>query len=308
MAGKRRRAHRKPSATGVIRPARRRAAKAGKVVLRQEMTAAVAFAAIARACLEHFLRNEARILEQHDTEALHQARVALRRLRSALSIHRAMLSGRRYDGVVRELRWLAAELGGARDLDVLLERAGPGPLAERLAGARAEAYASVEATLRSRRARHLMTDLAEWITAGAWRTDPEHADLRDFPVRAFAAGALDRFRKRVNKRGRNLAKLGDEARHKLRKSAKKLRYGAEFFGGLYPGKPRRKRFLAALEALQDELGALNDLRVADELLVRLGLTGDREARRLLCSDGKPELLAAAARRHARLLDIKPFWR
>ena len=51
----------------------------------------------------------------------------------------------------------------------------------------------------------------------------------------------------------------------MRIAAKKLRYAAEFFGALYP-KKRVAPYVAALEELQDILGALNDAAVADRLL------------------------------------------
>lgn len=304
MLSKRESGHRLPGS-------RASASKAAAIAHAPEMTAGAMFEVIALTCLEQFRVNRALILERRDAAALHRARVALRRLRSAQSIHKEMLAERPYDAFGRELRWLATELGRARDLDVLLDRADQGPLRARLVEARDRAYASAESTLRSARARRLMRGLAEWIAAGAWRSGAEAIELRDRPVGAFAARALARLRKKVAKGGRELAGLDDEARHELRKSAKKLRYGAEFFGGLYPGKRerrRRKRFVAALETLQDELGMLNDLRIAGELMAGLGLAGDRDAQRLLRSGGKSELLAAAAKQHARLVEIPPFWR
>ncbi len=59
-----------------------------------------------------------------------------------------------------------------------------------------------------------------------------------------------------------------DALHAARIAAKKLRYGAEFFGGLHKTK-RVRRFIRSLSALQDGLGALNDASVARSLLARL---------------------------------------
>ncbi len=287
------------------------AAKAVATPLTPDTTAAQAFQEIARACLRHFRLNAPLVLDQQDPGALHQARVALRRLRSALAIYKPMLGDGRAEPLNAELRWLAAELGKGRDLDVLIDRAEPGPIHDRLAPARAQAYAAATAALQSNRARGLMLDIAEWIALGDWLEAPENREARDRPAREFAAQALDRFRRKVKKGGHDLEDLDDEARHEVRKAAKKLRYAAEFFTTLYERKReqrRHKRFVSALEVLQDQLGALNDLATAPAVLDGLGLADDPDAVALLGADRKADLLEAAAEAHDALVDAKRFWR
>lgn len=286
------------------------AVKAGPVKLTDKMTAGDAFQEIVRSCLRHFRLNVPLVLEQQDASALHQARVALRRLRSALSIHKTMLDGRA-EALNDELRWLAGELGKARDLDVLIERAGKGPLRKRLLSARGDAYENAVAALQSERARALMIDLAEWVAIGDWRSRREAKDIRKLPARDFAAGALDRFRRKVKKGGRDLEDLDDEARHEVRKAAKKLRYATDFYTDMFARKRERrrhKRFVRALEALQDQLGALNDLATAPHVLARLGLADDPQAAVLLEAQDKADLLEAAADAHDALVDARRFWR
>ena len=70
------------------------------------------------------------------------------------------------------------------------------------------------------------------------------------------------------KRGRHFATLAEEERHEVRKALKKLRYSVEFFQNLYQGK-RLKQYLQRLEALQDDLGHLNDVATARSLTERL---------------------------------------
>jgi len=100
--------------------------------------------------------------------------------------------------------------------------------------------------------------------------------------------------------------------HALRIGVKRLRYAAEFFAPLYRQRGVRDT-LAALTALQDSLGALNDLSRAGPLLVQ-------------CLDSDPALREAVALtggwhgpRHAvlqrltlqglrRLRKLKPFWK
>lgn len=285
----------------------RLAFKAEPITLSPEMGAASAFQHIAQACLRQFRLNEAvLLLSDRSPEALHQARVALRRLRSAFSVFAPLFEGDEQAAWLRnELREIAAILGEARNLDVLIARANAGPLQDRLQSARDEAYANVETALASPKARSLMLELMGWLTTGAW------LDGADGPAREFAQSALDRFRRKVKKGGHRLTKADDEARHDLRKDAKKLRYAAEFFAALFAEKKNRrryKRFIAALEDMQDHLGVLNDLATAPGEIHRLGLQDDPEARALLGAADKAPLIAAAAEAHEVLVDTKRFWR
>ncbi|MBB4858307.1 inorganic triphosphatase YgiF [Novosphingobium chloroacetimidivorans] len=286
--------------------------KAEAVKLDPEASAAAAFQAIAQSCLRQFRLNEALLVEHRHAKPLHQARVALRRLRSAFSLFKGLYAQDARAAALREdLRALAGTLGEARNLDVLLGRASQGDLRARLQIAREEAYSHVEDALDAPWSRSLMLDLMEWLTDGGWLKEASTQDARDEPVRDFAARALDRARRKVKKGGRHLARLDDHARHELRKDAKKLRYDSEFFAGLYDRKRsrrRHKRFIAALEDLQDQLGLLNDLATAPEEIRKLGLEDVPEAQALLGHDTKPHLIKAAAEAHEGLVDAKRFWR
>ena len=287
------------------------AARAAPIMLAAPITAQAAFAVIARACMVQFRLNEALLLATADPVALHQARVALRRLRSALSFNKAMLADSRFPGLCADLRWLAARLGKARDLDVLIARAGDNFLREQLCKARAGAYRNAGRALRSVRARTLMIDLAAWIAIGDWRAAPETRAMRDLSARCFAVMVLDRQFRRLRAGGRNLARLDDRARHEVRKTAKKLHYAAGFYASLFDGKRERrrhKRFVAAVQALLDQLGALNDLATVPGLLAALDLEEQPQAAMLLGAEAKPGLLAAAAVACEALLDRKRFWR
>src|SRR3546814_8894938 len=120
-------------------------------------------------------------------------------------------------------------LANARNLDVLLERAKPGALRDRIAASREAAYDAVGEVLASARVRALMLDLAEWAASGDWQGAPDTMTAPDQPARDFAISALDRFRRQVKRDGRDLAHIEDEARHEVRTDAKKLRHSAELF-------------------------------------------------------------------------------
>jgi inorganic triphosphatase YgiF len=277
--------------------------KAEPVALAADSSIADAFARIAAACLRQYRLNEQRLLQGYHPAALHQARVAVRRMRSALTVFRPVLdrSGARRLGA--ELRWLAGVLGEARDLDVLLAGlAADHPQRAQLEEAQGAAQARVLQWLESARVRRLMLDMAEWLAL-----DPVEAEAGRRPAAPFAARRLTKYRRRVVKGGRGMKRLSDEARHAVRKDAKKLRYGAEFLAGLFNGKKarrRRKAFIGALEGLQDDLGALNDLASAPAMLARHG-AGEPAA-----PASEPEraaLLAAAARGRRALADAPCFW-
>ncbi|MFD0936530.1 CHAD domain-containing protein, partial [Methylobacterium trifolii] len=314
----------------------RRPRKAEPVVLPEDASTALAFRLIALACLRHLRRNEDVFLENRDPEALHQIRVALRRLRSAFSLFAPVFAqGSAHDpraqSFADEIKRVTEPFGRARNLDVFLattlpaegerrpdEQIGLDALKERLEAERERAYAAVTGILDAPEWRSLLLDLVAWIETGDWAEAPA---ARDVTARDFAAGVLERFRGRVRKRGRRLARLDPEARHRVRIAAKKLRYGAEFFASLYPKKKARRRHKAlssALSDLQDHLGALNDLATAHTVMAGLADEGGAPtpgpalfAAGLTAADNEARtgrLLKEAGSAHEALVDVKPFWR
>ncbi|HEY0446864.1 MAG TPA: CHAD domain-containing protein [Allosphingosinicella sp.] len=297
-------------------------AKAERIALHEEMTAAEGFAAIASACLRHFRLNEPLVAARQDPAALHQARVAMRRLRSGFTLFRPVIADAEYERLREEVRWFTDQLGDARNLDVLLKRlparakrGSPGAaLRQRLEGARSEAYARVLQTLDSKRLRRLMLDLVAWIETGAWRSE-NPAAAQSLPE--FAVRRLDKRWRQVKQAGRRLAELDAEPRHRLRIEVKKLRYAVEFLSSLQTADEAadQKAFLAALEEMQERLGELNDVETAHELLARLvgrGKTAEamlRHADRALASnDTEAEQVGAAEKAYRQLRAIGPFWR
>lgn len=291
---------------GSTHPRRTRGVKADRIILTADMTAATALQVIAQSCLRQIRLNETTLAASDNAEALHQARIGLRRLRSALVLLRPMLADDRYERLRAELKWMAVTLGQTRNIDVLIAHFRHEPVPKASRAARRTAYAQVRAALATPRWRALMRDMTEWLTAGAWLTKPEGSSLRDEPIARCAASILDRTWKRLKRRGRNLSDLDDHARHRVRIAAKKLRYAAEFFARLYTGKTaerRRRAFGKAIEKLQDGLGELNDLATVPALLTRLGV-----AKAPPLSRDRKRLLAKAERSYRALFDVKRFWR
>ncbi|WP_375196772.1 CHAD domain-containing protein [Sphingobium sp.] len=283
-----------------LRDAVSASAKAEPLTLDPDVSLREGFARIVSACLRHYRLNEALLLDHYEPKALHQARVAIRRLRSALYLFRPVLAGEDAARFQGELKWLAGVLGEARNLDVLAERIDAEDLRARLEAARVAAHGRVAQWVQSARVRALMIDLAEWLARGAVLDQGLAVDL--------AAKRLGKLHRRIAKHGARLEKLSDEARHEVRKDAKKLRYASEFFAGLFEKKKQRRRqcrFVAALEEMQEGLGTLNDLASAAEILAQIGLNGGKAG--AVRPKKKRKLLAATARAQAALVQAKPFW-
>ena len=287
----------------LLQEAEKQSVKAEPITLDKDGDVADAFCAIARSCMRQFRLNEEVLLETGAAEPLHQARVGLRRLRTAFSLFKPMLvDDLRAEMLSGELHWLAAELGKVRNLDVLVAKT-EGALRDELVAARAKTFGHVRMELASARTRILMIDLTEWLAQGDWRTRPPNPDLPRGDVRSFARCLLEEYRRRFKRRGRGLAGLSDSRRHKVRIEAKKLRYATEFFASLYGKKKVRKRhksFLKAMEELQDHLGELNDMVVGPQVVAdhgigeKLSSPGRRERERLLdrAEDGYDSVIRA----------------
>jgi len=259
--------------------------KALPVALTDDLTAAPALQAIARACLHQLVANYS-LIRLNQPEAVHQTRIAVRRLRTALSLFSPMLTDTQTQELKAQLRWLTDELSAARELDVFIagvvkpmaknggDRAGLAALLKDLSKRRAQAYARVHSAINSFLFRDLVLNIAAWIEVGDWTKNADElaAAMRQRPIVETAIEELQHRRKKIYKRAGQLRKLSPQRRHKLRIQAKKVRYAAEFFASLFSGKKeekRRKAFIAALERLQDALGELNDITVHEDLTVGL---------------------------------------
>ena len=264
--------------------------KAAPICLTPTMTVADSFRAIGQACLEQLLHNDLALRSTQAPEALHQLRVAIRRLRSALSLFAPLSRTPRGNALNQELRWLGGELGEARDLDVFLaevvapvEQAmiekdkGFAALRQRFERQRTAAYQRALAAVESPRFTTLALDIAAWLDSGDWSAEVEdlHRARLGQPISPFAAEVLSRYEDKALRRGKKFAHLSPSARHRLRIQIKKLRYATDFFQALYSAKKTRA-FGVGLAQLQDDLGLLNDIAVAHSLLATTARTPNGE--------------------------------
>jgi triphosphatase len=271
--------------------------KAGRVSLRRGMSVAEGFTTIVSSCLCHFQSNQPLVIERRDAEALHQTRVALRRLRSAFSLFRRAVADEEFRAIRGELRRFNGELGDARNLDVYLQRNLPQDLRRVIEQRREEAYGAVIAAMGSRRVRRLLTRLAAWPAIGEWRARPKAAK----PLRRYLNRRVDRLWCKVEGAD-DVQAMSDEQRHRLRIRVKNLRYALEFADGLN-ALGKRKKFGRAVKDLQEALGQLNDAVVARMLAIRHAWPIDPDTPKDERTD-----LREAERALRRLRKIGPYWR
>lgn len=291
-----------------------------KAPLARGLTAAEAFQAIARNTLVQIAANGVVLRQADSVEAVHQLRVAVRRLRSTISTFKNLVDDGRADEIASELKWLAGACDEARDFDVFAADVAKfddpavdlAPLLVAVEAARARGHAKACAAVASGRFRELVLETTAWVEIGDWLTQGGKASAkrRDMPAERFAAKALERRRKALLKRGADLEAQDDAGRHEARLAAKKLRYTAEAFVALFEPQPA-KAFIKSLKRLQDQLGLMNDAAVATALVERLKLKGKAlaAARQLLAlrEAEQPKTAKAAVKAMEQVAPAPAFW-
>jgi triphosphatase len=255
-------------------------------------------------------------------EPVHQIRVALRRLRSAIKVFRHVVRSTAVEAADTGLKALAARLGPTRDWDVFVTETAAAvaatfpaePRLERLLAAAERRRRTCHDTLRSfltgpdfRRIGIELACLAGEQGQPAMLGVGEQAEPM-VALEEFAARVLRKRRKKLFAVDDDLAALEPPALHGARLHAKRLRYAAEIFAPLFPGKATH-RFIRGLSRLQDRLGTFNDAAVAAGLVAELtgnhtfatglvlGFVGAR-------SGGTRQQIGTAWQKFHRL---KPFW-
>jgi inorganic triphosphatase YgiF len=255
-----------------------------------DATATEAFGTVLDECLAQITRNAVGLTEGDPAlrvEHVHQLRVGIRRMRSALRSFQGWTAAPPAE-LVDGLRVLFATLGMSRESDVLdggvvaeLATMGAPPLALPAGAAGPDPVEAVRAT-------ETQQTFLAWI---AWRAALTQVDRRRDPSAAEPQGEqarspsdavpeseasqpardaaptfhrnaerrLRRWHRRIVADWNAFDELDDASLHALRKRIKRQRYAVEFFA---PVLRRRKRYLSALAAIQDRMGELNDLFVA----------------------------------------------
>ena len=255
-------------------------------------------------CLQQIAPNASVVAGGEFTdEHLHQLRVGLRRLRTALQLFPVSASD---DPLGEAAAALFRALSTARD-----EAAIGVPLRAQIAAAMADQAPSLAPpevlpgdagdaarAVRGIEAQHLLLDVM------AATLPPTTAEAAGPAVLSVVRPILDRWHRQLRRDARQFAALDEAARHRLRKHVKRLRYGADFTRRLF-GAKASARYLQALAALQQRLGELGDAGVASAALqaapagdpsVAFALGWLAARREALAADCAPALAGFAAAR------------
>ena len=266
----------------------------------------------------HILENMPVAVAGRDPEGVHQVRVALRRLRSAIGLFRDDLDPRAAV-LERSARQALGRLGAVRDLDVMImdtiPRVSPHHGAEEqlsnLSDTARERLVDARKDIRRLSAdpafNGFLIDLLYFAQCGGLVIR-----RRETPVGRIAGPMLRKRHRKWLKAGRNFATLEEQQRHRVRIATKKLRYACDFFHALYPAEAARP-YIRRLAKLQKHLGRYNDLTVSAHLTADLlsdndaTHTGAGKLRRVF----RKRLGASESRLRKewkRAARAKPFWR
>jgi inorganic triphosphatase YgiF len=260
------------------------ASKPSEMRLNSDEPAVEALRAIIEETLGHLLANQPAALAG-DPEGVHQVRVAVRRVRSALRLFSPHLESHAKRLFEDELRHAGQTIGEARDWDVfcdeIMVKVSEAPEARKFSemmkppaeARRAAAHQTCVRQLQDPLFRALVLGLAAWIEEGRVDSGQVGDDALKRDIGEIAGNLLDRLDAKATKRGRAVRPDASPAElHPLRKSLKKVRYSVEFLQSIFPPK-RAKRFLRHLKKLQEALGKINDAAIATRLAE--GLASDK---------------------------------
>jgi CHAD domain-containing protein len=247
-----------------------------------------------------------------DPTALHEMRIALTHLRTAILFFSPMVHDTIRDEVRDELKWLNSELGAVRDLDVAVDRIKSLDKKEPEAMAalsswnekRAEGHQTLARMLDSVRYRWLIDQTSGWIENGPWsmKRGKLAAKERASPVGAYSEEKLEEWEKKLLRRSRKLRKMDTKKRHRLRLFNKKLSYSIDSLEDLFTDKKfsKQKAALKQLSKAQKTLGQLNDGARGHEIATELERKGVETPMKFLKSRRKKQLLKKATKAYRKL--------
>jgi len=280
-----------------------------------------AWQVVLRSCSDQIIANASQIASgEHAPEHVHQLRVGLRRLRSALSLFEGLGADAALDAPATQL---FRRLGSSRDRVVIADEFAAGLRAAlRSAGFEGAAPLPVQArgeatpteVLRDAATQALLLDLlaaalpdAAAAPASADAGSDAAADLTESIARR-----LNRWHRQLVADAKRFADLDDVHRHRLRKRAKRLRYAIEFCAALFERRALR-RYLRSLRALQERLGAFSDAVMAMHAFARDLEAGQGDDLRAMFAIGwlaarREQLIAAARPELKAFVKVKRFWK
>lgn len=275
--------------------------------LNSAMACDTAFRIVARRHLDALKANHAATCKG-DPEGLHQMRVALTHLRTAILFFSPMVHDTLRDEVRDELKWLNGELGAVRDLDVAVGRVEAldeaAPALASWNEKRDAGHQHLTRMLNSVRYRWLIDQTSGWIENGPWSTKKGKQAVREraSPIGPYSAERLEEWEHKLLKKSRKLRQMGTKKRHRLRLFNKKLTYSIDSLEDLFTDKTfsKQKTALKHLSKAQRSLGRLNDGAKGNEIAAELEQKGVQTQLQFLKPKRKKRLLKKATKAYRRL--------
>ena len=279
------------------------------------MACDTAFRVIARRYLADLTANH-EATSRGDPVALHQMRIALTHLRTAILFFSPMVADATQARIKVELKWLNAHLGVIRDLDVAIERLRAVDKRRPQAALhfrawtakRADIHRRLERALRSARYQRLVKSTSDWIEHGPWsiRKGKQAARRRAAPVATYGVRKLTRWQRKLLKRSRKLLKMDAEKRHRLRLLNKKLCYTIESFADLLAAREfsGQQTALKYLRKAQKSLGQLNDDARGHSLAAAMEREGVPASTQFLSHKRERRLMRTAAAAYRKLAALE----
>ncbi|MDL1899622.1 CHAD domain-containing protein [Anaerolineae bacterium CFX9] len=235
------------------------------------------------------LSHEAGSRAGEDPEAVHDMRVATRRMRSTLALLESYYKAKSIRGYALELRRIARALGGVRDLDVLIAdvkryqatldkqtQADLQPILDVLNAERDAARKTLLRVLDKGDYRRFIADFATFLTrSGAGAKPLDNEDVQPSKVRHILPAILYSHLGQVRAYDAVLADADEMALHALRIEFKRLRYAVSLFSDVLGSQV--KDFIEELKAVQDHLGRIQDIATAHAVLGEIADTLDGAA-------------------------------
>jgi len=230
---------------------------------------------------KNFLENDCKkiqkqkkiVLASKDTEALHQIRVSLRRMRSVLFTFQSVIPKKAIKNLDTKIAATASFFDKARDIDVYIQNylkketlSPTESLLYKIAVYyREEEYKKIQKYLKSYKYKKFITALQEWIETKKWRKELKKKQLSalENEITPFARNFLKNYTDEIISYGSTVGTaLQDLQAHKLRIKLKKLRYATDLFA---PYLKKKNSLRKTLKKLQDILGKIHDIYVVKEL-------------------------------------------
>jgi inorganic triphosphatase YgiF len=278
------------------------ARKAEALALPAQPEASAALRAIVGNCLRQILGNASEVAHgPFEPEHIHQLRVGLRRLRSALR-ELGSLSPQADPAWAEPLEALFRRLGAARDRDALAQRLLP---SLRGAGAQSLVLPTADDAVPPPQLLAEVRTTQLWLALLGFAAGP---GLGGGPFAPKAAERLAALHRQVRRDAARFDALDDAGRHRLRKRLKRLRYLCEFAAPCFRGKAVRA-YLKRVAPAQEALGEFNDVCVARALLQPLADGGDAQAAFALgwLAHEHADAIARCRAPLAALRKAEPFW-